>query len=227
MGSLGDRIGPRRVLTRIVLWWSSFTALTGAATALLPAAVDPLLFRHGRSGRVAKCRGFSEEGLLSSALPCVVGACANLGGGAASDALVRGFGLKKGRRRALGAASLAFAGLLTTAAMLTRQPMLTVALLSLVYSAIVFQQSGVFGVCLDIGGKHAGAMVGMMNTSAQVGGLLASVLYGYIVERFGSYEAPFVPMAGLLSLGALTWLKIDASAELSARPRISPAPLLV
>ena len=29
-GALGDRIGPRKVLTRIVLWWSVFTALTGA-----------------------------------------------------------------------------------------------------------------------------------------------------------------------------------------------------
>src|SRR3984893_4735163 len=28
-GWLGDRFGPRQVLTRIVLWWSLFTALTG------------------------------------------------------------------------------------------------------------------------------------------------------------------------------------------------------
>jgi ACS family glucarate transporter-like MFS transporter len=28
-GVLGDRIGARRVLTRIVLWWSAFTSLTG------------------------------------------------------------------------------------------------------------------------------------------------------------------------------------------------------
>lgn len=174
---------------------------------------------------LVKGRGFSEEGLLLSALPFVVAVCANLGGGAASDALVRKLGLKRGRR-ALGVASLTCAGLLTIAAMLTRQQMLTVVLLSLVYGAITFQQSGVFGVCLDIGKKHAGAMVGMMNTSAQVGGLLGSVLYGYIVERFGSYDAPFVPMAGLLFLGALMWLKIDASTELSAEPRVSPAPLL-
>src|ERR1700675_502803 len=33
-GLLGDRIGPRRVLTRIVLWWSAFTALTGAVFSL-------------------------------------------------------------------------------------------------------------------------------------------------------------------------------------------------
>ena len=28
-GALADRIGSRRVLTRIVLWWSAFTWLTG------------------------------------------------------------------------------------------------------------------------------------------------------------------------------------------------------
>ena len=33
-GWLGDVIGPRRVLTRIVLWWSAFTMLTGAAQGL-------------------------------------------------------------------------------------------------------------------------------------------------------------------------------------------------
>src|SRR5262245_15710951 len=29
-GWLGDVLGPRNVLTRIVLWWSAFTAITGA-----------------------------------------------------------------------------------------------------------------------------------------------------------------------------------------------------
>ena len=58
-------------------------------------------------------------------------------------------------------------------------------------------------------------MVGLMNTSAQVGGLLSSVAYGYIVDHFHSYDAPFVPMAALLFLGTLLWLKIDASSEVS------------
>lgn len=37
--------------------------------------------------------------------------------------------------------------------------------------------------------------------AAQVGGLLSSVAYGYIVSRFHSYDAPFVPMAALLFVG--------------------------
>jgi predicted MFS family arabinose efflux permease len=67
----------------------------------------------------------------------------------------------------------------------------------------------------------------MMNTSAQLGGLLGSVAYGYIVARFGSYDAPFVPMAALLFIGALLWLKIDASRELSAESAAALAPLSV
>jgi ACS family glucarate transporter-like MFS transporter len=115
---------------------------------------------------LAKGRGFTEENLLLSALPYVVAACTNLTGGAVSDALVRRLGLKKGRRT-LGVAALASAGLFTIAAMVTRQPTLTMIFLALVYGAITFQQSGVFGVCLDIGQKHAGAVVGLMNTTAQ------------------------------------------------------------
>ena len=350
-GILGDRIGARRVLTRIVLWWSAFTALTGAATGFYPLLVTRFLFGAGEAGafpnasvvvsrwfaparRATMCgvllmasqiggafaplivvpiqsrygwrtsffvfgvlgvcwaiawyawfrdsppqvrgadgsqpsaaaerpatsahafpwraafrsqsalamlatafcyvyvynffqtwfhtflvkgRGFSESGLWLSALPFVVAGVANLTGGAVSDALVRRLGLKHGRR-ALGVSALAAAGLFTIAAMLCRQQILTVVFLTLVYGAITFQQSGVFGVCLDIAKEHAGAMVGMMNTTAQIGGLVGSVAYGYIVERFGSYNAPFIPMVILLFLGALLWFKIDASQELHAEP---------
>ena len=54
-GALGDRIGPRRVLTRVVAWWSAFTSLTGAGFELLPVAVGPVLFRSRRGGRLSQC----------------------------------------------------------------------------------------------------------------------------------------------------------------------------
>jgi ACS family glucarate transporter-like MFS transporter len=351
-GMLGDRIGPRRVLARIVVWWSAFTALTGAVTGYYPllftrflfgageagafpnasivvarwfpprqratlsgvnlmasqvgGAIAPLLvlpiqmrygwrtsfyvlgvaglawsavwyawFRdspaekrgHGSSAGtdaaggapmsashvfpwrlawrspsvwailgVAFCyvyvyhffqtwfhtflvrgRGFSESGLLLSALPFVVAACANLAGGATSDALVQRFGLKHGRR-VLGVTALTTAATFSIAALLTQHQLLTVVFLALTYGAITFQQSGVFGVCLDIGGPRAGAMVGLMNTTAQAGGFAGSVLYGYIVNRTGSYNAPFMPMAVLLLIGAALWLRVDASRELGSEP---------
>ena len=49
-GVLGDRMGPRRVLTRIVLWWSAFTALTGTMTSYAPLLVTRFLFGAGEAG---------------------------------------------------------------------------------------------------------------------------------------------------------------------------------
>src|SRR4026207_341313 len=49
-GWLGDVIGPRRVLTRIVLWWSAFTMLTGAAQGLRSLIAIRFLFGAGEAG---------------------------------------------------------------------------------------------------------------------------------------------------------------------------------
>lgn len=49
-GALGDRIGPRRVLTRIVLWWSAFTSLTGLVTGYYPLLATRFLFGAGEAG---------------------------------------------------------------------------------------------------------------------------------------------------------------------------------
>jgi MFS family permease len=346
-GALGDRLGPRVVLTRVVLWWSAFTSFTGMVSsyplllatrflfgageagafpnasivvarwfpptqrasmagvmlmasqiggAIAPLLIVPIQMRygwraafhvfgavgvvwavvwyawfrdsprdkrgvsaveleelsgsapaptHGFPWRVAfrspsvvailgmafcyiyvytfyqtwfhtflvKGRGFTEGGLVLSALPYAIAACANVAGGAASDRLVRRLGNTWGRRT-IGIVGLGSACAFTVAAMLTRHQFMTVVLLSLVYGAITFQQSGVFGVCLDIGRKHAGSVVGLMNTAAQAGGLLSSIAYGYIVRRFESYDAPFVPMAVVLFVGMLLWFRIDASTEL-------------
>src|SRR4029450_4688732 len=49
-GHWGDRFGSRRVITRIVLWWSAFTALTGAAFGLWPLVATRFLFGAGEAG---------------------------------------------------------------------------------------------------------------------------------------------------------------------------------
>jgi sugar phosphate permease len=49
-GHWGDRIGSRAILTRIVVWWSAFTALTGAATGFVSLLVVRFLFGAGEAG---------------------------------------------------------------------------------------------------------------------------------------------------------------------------------
>ena len=352
-GWLGDLIGPRKTLMRIVLWWSAFTALTGAVSrfpvllltrflfgageagafpnagvvvarwfpatqratlsgiclmasqiggALAPLLVVPIQMRWGwrasffvlgllgvfwasawyvwfrdspaeklgeaqasadvpaeetnrafpwraalRSKSVwslliigfcyvyvynfyqtwfhtflVKGRGVAEGLLWLSALPYVTAACGNFFGGTLSDNLVARFGQTSGRR-VVGVTCLVAAAAAMLAAGATRQPILTIVLLSVAYGAIATQQSVAFGVCLDIGHRSAGAMVGLFNTVCQVGGLIGSVAYGYIVEWSGSYNAPFIPMAALLFLGAYFWWNLDASQELAPTPAGQPS----
>ena len=49
-GWLGDKFGPRKSLTRIVLWWSVFCAATGAAWSLTSLICTQFLFGAGEAG---------------------------------------------------------------------------------------------------------------------------------------------------------------------------------
>lgn len=49
-GWLGDKLGPRKVLTRVVLWWSFFTAATGWTWSFVSLAVTRALFGAGEAG---------------------------------------------------------------------------------------------------------------------------------------------------------------------------------
>lgn len=332
-GILGDRIGPRKVLTRIVLWWSVFTALTGAVSnyflillvrfffgmgeagaypnisvvlarrtasarrgrgwgfvfgasqlggALSPVIVVPLQARYGwrasffvlgsfgviwaaiwlfsyrdaadhaeqhrpiawkialRSAPlwqitgIAACylyvmsffwswlqtylvkgRGYSEAALVLSSLPYLLGAAAGFSGGFVSDWLVRRFGLKAGRR-ALGAFGLGMAAVFMTAAVLTRDNMWALIFLSFSYTGILLQQPNVGAVVLDIGKRNAGGVFGFLNTAANAASSVSSLVFGYMVQHYGNYEVPFVPMILALIVGAFLWIRIDPAKELFA-----------
>jgi MFS family permease len=354
-GALGDRIGSRKVLTRVVLWWSAFTSLTGAMVsfpalllvrfcfgageagafpnasvainrwfpirersrafgtilmssqlggALAPLLVLPIQIRYGwrasfyafgilgvlwaiawytrfrdspaqqpnispaeleetrslppnadhampwsialRSPNlwavliVAFCyvypyaffqtwfhtylvkgRGYSEADLFLSILPYLVGATANLCGGAISNLLVRRIGLIWGRR-SVGILGLGLSALAALVVIYTHSRSTTIVALCILYGGITLQQPNVFSVCLDIGGKYAGATTGAMNTAAMAGAFVSSLAFGYLVRYFGNYTAPFIPMVLFLVAGSLLWTAIDPT-----RPLIPdlPAPI--
>lgn len=348
-GAMGDRLGPRRVITRIVIWWSAFTALTGAAIGFksivvarflfgageagaypncsaaiarwfpkveraraqgfiwmaskLGAAISPLLvipIQHAYGWRVsffvfglagaawaavwywwfrdsprekpgisaeereeigyvaptnthlrlpwkevfarpnmwwimlmyhAHCwsafffltwfhiflengRGYTKTDLLHlSWIPFVCGACANLVGGVTSDMLVKRIGLKWGRR-AVGFIGHGITSVFLAAALLTDDKLWTVAFLALAYAGSDFMLPVAWAVCLDIGGRHSGAVTGAMNTAGQAGSFLTTVIFGYLVGAYGSYDLPLVLIVVMSIISTLVWLKIDPTIPL-------------
>jgi len=168
-------------------------------------------------------RGFSESDLLLSTLPFALGACGNVAGGFMSDALVRRFGLKWGRR-AVGLIGLGTAAIFTVAVVLTTNKAATLLLLGLVYFGITLQQTVVGTVVVDTAKKYVGGIFGLTNMVANGGGFLLSVSFGYFVKFSGSYDLALLPVALLLAIGALSWLKIDATRELVPEGQTVPAP---
>ena len=64
-GAWGDRVGTRRVLTRIVLWWSSFTIATAAAYNYASLLAIRFLFGMGEAGTSPMRRGPMRAGFPS------------------------------------------------------------------------------------------------------------------------------------------------------------------
>jgi MFS transporter, ACS family, glucarate transporter len=56
-GALGDRFGQRKVLMRIVVWWSAFTCLTGTVSGYLALVAVRLLFGAGEAGAFPNMSG--------------------------------------------------------------------------------------------------------------------------------------------------------------------------
>jgi hypothetical protein len=53
-----------------------------------------------------------------------------------------------------------------------------------------------------------------MNTAAQCGAFLCSIVFGYLVKVSGSYDIPLIPMVFMLVLSAVLWTRIDATEQL-------------
>ena len=56
----------------------------------------------------------------------------------------------------------------------------------------------------------------MMNTGFGVAGMVSPVVFGYLIEKTGSYNVPFTISAGLLAVGIVAALFIDTSKTVEA-----------
>ena len=159
-------------------------------------------------------RGFSEGAMAAvSALAFSIGVAANLAGGFLGDFMVRRFGVATGRR-VVGCTSLGAGALILLATALTRDQLVATALISLGLGVTDLMLPSAWAICLDIGGRHTGAVTGAMNTAGQLGGFLCTVLFGYMVGQTGSYHLPLVVISAMLGLSALLFSRIDPSRPL-------------
>ena len=60
----------------------------------------------------------------------------------------------------------------------------------------------IWAVPMDIAPRYSGSASGMMNFGAGLAGIVSPVVFGYLVDRTGSWTLPFAGSICLLLLGA-------------------------
>ena len=159
---------------------------------------------------LVKGRGFTDDELRWTAVIWVGAMIGNLIGGVISDGSVRRLGLRAGRR-AVGAAGMVIvaSGILVAALTDSKEVAIGAFTLCAITGGVI--QANSFATCIDIGGRHVGTVAGAMNTSAQLGGALSAIAFGYLVKLGDSYDLPLYVMATVTLLGTAGWWAIDAS----------------
>ncbi|WP_419688166.1 MFS transporter [Burkholderia theae] len=84
----------------------------------------------------------------------------------------------------------------------------------------------IWAVPSDIAPTHAGIASGMMNAGSAISGILSPILFGYLVDRTGSWTVPFIGSVAMLLIGIVAALRIRPDRTLSeAMPALVEAPV--
>jgi MFS transporter, ACS family, glucarate transporter len=158
-------------------------------------------FQEGRGMTEGQAKNFVSLSYFLGAVGC-------LAGGFLSDWLSKKFGLKTGRR------SVAIIGLASSSLFFFLAGSTSDSSMAGYYLAICVLTKDLalpvaFTVCVDVGKRHSGTVVGAMNFAGQLGGFFVTVIFGMIVNKFGNFNYPLFLISGLLIVSALLWFWID------------------
>jgi MFS transporter, ACS family, glucarate transporter len=128
-------------------------------------------------------------------------------GGWATDRLATVYGVTRGRMIA-GLSGMAWAGVAIVAGAFAGSASLAIASLSLGAGCLYFAVGAYWASTSDLSKTHAGALSGLMNTGANLGGALSPSLTPWLAAQWG-WPIALATAGAVALLGAVLWLKID------------------
>jgi MFS family permease len=159
--------------------------------------------------------GFWTFSLLAG-LPLLLGACACLVGGLLTDWFIRRTGNRKWGRRLFGAIGHGVCAVCYFLALTAHSPWLFVLFVALAAFWNDITMGSAWASCIDIGGRYSGIVSGCMNTIGNLGGAVAGVTTGLVVEQFGpstGWTINFLSFGLVYVAAMLLWLRFDATRQ--------------
>jgi ACS family glucarate transporter-like MFS transporter len=130
--------------------------------------------------------------------------------------LVRRIGSTARVRRGLGFVGCSIAGLMLLVSVTQQNPVWAMLAMGVSCFGNDMVMPGSWTACMDLGGRYAGTLSGIMNMMGMVGGLLAPWTIPRILEAAGgNWHVPILVIAFWYFVGALAWLGIDPVTPLS------------
>jgi ACS family glucarate transporter-like MFS transporter len=166
-------------------------------------------------------RGFSfQKAGTFTGLPFLFGLLATFTGGPLSGWITKRFGMQLGRRL------LVMTGLLGSAFLFylgpsTARPVLGTVLIALAAGSGDLILSTVWATAVDIGGRSAGSVAGLMNSVASLGAFLSPVLVGKLLQHGSSWIHVLNAGALLNVTAALLWLFVRPPSQNDAAPQVT------
>jgi ACS family D-galactonate transporter-like MFS transporter len=155
-------------------------------------------------------RGFDlKQMALFATLPLMAGVVGDTLGGVVSDFIFRKTHNLKLARRALLVVGLLGALAFILPAVYAHSAVTAVYLLAASFFFLELTNAVLWSLPIDIAGTYAGTAGGMMNTGFGIAGIISPAVFGFLIDKTGSYELPFVITSVLLFVGAVSAMFID------------------
>jgi MFS family permease len=147
---------------------------------------------------------------IGASFPFLLGIASNLAGGRLSDQLVRKYGISRAYRWVTSGCLVITAALFVLLGVVHRKEEVVVTF-SLCFAVMDLMLPAAWAMCISLGGTFGGTATGMMNTAGNLGGMLCTVIFGYVVRSTGNYNLPLFGIAAVVLLSALLFAQIDCT----------------
>src|SRR5262249_58459747 len=132
----------------------------------------------------------------------VAGVIGDTLGGVVSDRILHRTGDRNAARRNVIVAGLLGGFLFLMPVMLINDVKVAAISLAAAFFCVELVVAPIWAVPMDIAQKYSGSASGLMNFGFGVAGIISPFVFGYLIDRTGSWTLPFAGSIGLLLLGA-------------------------